>query len=144
MATDPTPALRLAVLALLRADGGVVFDGLAVPIWDGIAPDIASEDDADEAPAVVIVEEIELGEGQAKDGGPRDADVDIAIVVDGRSRHDAEQLAAQVYARLEGVKPAVTGHSTTALRCTYSRTESGGEQANTSHLCRQTWRLRIL
>jgi hypothetical protein len=138
MATDPVPALRLAVLALLRAGGGPTLDGQPVPIWDGLAPDID-----DNLPAVVILEEIELGESQTKDGGPRTADVDIITVVDSRSLADAERLAAQIYARLEGVKPSIAGHASSQFNCTYSRTESAGEQGLTK-VSRQTWRLRIL
>ena len=136
MATDPTPALRLAVLALLTADGGPLMAGEAVPVWDGVPPD-------DVPPPVVILDEIGLQEGTTKDGGPREALIDVAAVIDGRSRHDAEALGAAIYARLDGVKPAITGHAATALRCIESRTESAGDQGLT-HLVRQTWRLRIL
>ena len=135
MATDPTPALRLALLALLEAGGGPLLAGAAVPVWDGVPPD-------DVPPPVVCLDEIGLMEGQTKDGGPREAMVDVAFVVDGRSRHDAELLGADIYARLEGVKPAVTGHSVSALRCIESRTETSGDQGLT-HVGRQTWRLMI-
>ncbi len=136
MAIDPTPALRLAVLALLRVDGGPRLIGQPVPVWDGVPPDEAP-------PPVVILDEISLNEGQTKDGGPREAIIDVAAIVDGRSRIEAEQLAADIYARLDGVKPAVAGHSVTALRCIESRTETGGDQGLT-HLSRQSWRARIL
>lgn len=112
------------------------MDGQPVPVWDGIPPDEAG-------PPVVILDEISLNEGQTKDGGPREALIDVAAVVDGRSRIDAEQLAADIYLRLDGIRPAVTGHSVTALRCIDSRTQSGGDQGLT-HVSRQTWRLRIL
>lgn len=124
------------MLALLNASGGPQMDGAPVQVWDGIPPDTVR-------PPVVIVDEISLGEGETKDGGPREATIDVAVVVDGRSRHDAETLAGQVYARLEGERPAVTGHSATALRCIDSRTQSGGDEGLT-HVSRQTWRLKIL
>ena len=136
MANDPTPALRLAVLALLETGGGPELAGSPVPVWDGVPPD-------EVPPPVVILDEISLTEGTTKDGGPREAIIDVAAVVDGRSRYEAEQLAADVYARLDGMVPAVAGHSVTALRCIESRTETGGEQGLT-HLSRQSWRLRIL
>jgi hypothetical protein len=136
MATDPTPALRLAMLVLLRASGGPQFQGAAVPVWDGVPPDSV-------APPVVVLDEISLSEGQTKDGGPREALIDVAAVIDGRSRADAELLGADLYGRLEGVKPTVTGQTVTALNCIESRTESGGDQGLT-HLVRQVWRLRIL
>lgn len=136
MATDPIPALRLAVLLLIQADGGPQFDGVPVTAWDGVPPD-------DVEPPVVIVADIGLMEGQTKDGGPREAMIDVAFVVDGRSRHDAELLGAALYARLDGVKPAVAGHSVSALRCIESRTETSGDQGLT-HVGRQTWRLMIL
>lgn len=134
MATDPVPAVRQAILALLNASGGPQLLGAAVPVWDGVPPD-------EVPPPVVILDEIELGEGQTKDGGPREVLIDVAAVVDGRSRADAEGLAAWLYQRLELVRLA--GIDCSPLRCTFNRTETSGEQGLT-HVTRQSWRTLIL
>ncbi|WP_310474101.1 DUF3168 domain-containing protein [Sandarakinorhabdus sp.] len=134
--TDPVPAVRRAILALLNSGGGPQLLGAAVPVWDGVPPD-------EVPPPVVILDEIELGECQTKDGGPREVLIDVAAVVDGRSRADAEVLSAAIYQRLEFARPVIDGAASSQLRCTFNRTESSGEQGLT-HVTRQSWRLLIL
>jgi hypothetical protein len=127
MATDPTPALRVAIVAALNASGGP-----GAPVYDRV-PD-------NQPPPAVILDTIDPQDATTKEGGARLVFFEIVTVSRGRSKVAHEAIMAAVFTRLEDV--ALTGIATTRPRLQSQRTESAGDML--THVGRQTFRVIIL
>lgn len=127
MATDPTPALRVAIVAALNANGGP-----GAPVFDRV-PD-------NQDPPAVILDTIDLADATTKDGGARSVFFEIVTVSRGRSKVAAEAYMAAVFTRLEDV--ALTGVNCTRPRLQSQRLESTGDML--THVGRQLFRIITL
>ena len=102
-------ALQTAIYAALTADGGLVLDGAAVPVFDNVPQGTAT-------PYVTIGEDT-LEPEDTDDSRGSDGFVEVSIYT-GREyagRKTAKAIADQVYARLHQAKPAVVGYTLAAL-----------------------------
>jgi hypothetical protein len=139
MANDPTGPIALAVLnklttpAISYTEGGTSYN---VPVYQRV-PD-------ETLPAVIVIDGVDLGPAETKDGFDRRVGINIVTVYRGRSKASAQAIIAAIYARLEKVSLTVSGFAVGECRLQSSGVGEEATEANLVHVGRQTFEVIIL